>query len=917
MKTKFTDSKKNWFRRILGTAGIFAALCLASCSNLIEEEKINVVDVKPDREGYVTLRIAVDETSFRATYHPEADTISAFTDFSLLCDGTKLGYWEQGDGLSAYNVMNSSSVRVKTGSHNFELVAGKDGIKYSGTKSVEITGSDTIMFNLSFSGISKSSGGKERINVTFPATASKLVIERYKYEDVTSRIVSDAEPVVTTVTSFTTTNGVSKYNPAEVSCSSGKYKYVFSFYAAGIADPLLSIPHIVYISAAQTTYVTFDITDFTDVYDITYFNTSDASYTGAVPLVYTSVMGITLPVPEKAHYVFGGWYETEDFSGTAVTGWTRGSRTGNVTLYAKWTPETYTVSFYSNVNADGSYSNSAFATQNITYNEYAAAPATAPQRSGYVLERWVEDGINTAFNFENTPITKDTKLYAIWKNASDGKVSYPVYFYYDDDTVYAAKTVAEGQTAAAPSAPSKEEFAFRGWYTEANRNSKDPGQSYNFSTAVTSALKLYASWCRTTYHVSSDGGETAGYDGSEALPYKTLKKALSMIEADSYAGGADYSSFTGNKDFTLVMHGDVVDNSGNEYYTYLCNSATYSSGSNYYRVQNIKSLTIRGASGAESDSFAVSGVLEITTDIPVKFANIKTKSGISIGASQTAASVTYASGTLCTAYSAVLNGSLVMQDGVELTASVSVQTETYNKPCSFTMNGGIIHNCTGNRGGAIYNSGTITMNGGIITGNTATYMETHSSGGVGELTAAGGGVYNIGTFTMNAGEITGNTAEVVRLGGYKTNDTFYAKGGGVYNTGNFYFYSGKISNNTASAYYSRTYGYDFEGTAKALGGGVYNEGTFSFQGSSTEISGNNASAYAYGSCSDKRNTGEVYADALGGGIYTTKDLSVQYGTISGNTLVATIEKGSNISFMSSAVQRGEAKYLLEASLTFG
>ena len=81
------------------------------------------------------------------------------------------------------------------------------------------------------------------------------------------------------------------------------------------------------------------------------------------------------------------------------------------------------------------------------------------------------------------------------------------------------------------------------------------------------------------------------------------------------------------------------------------------------------------------------------------------------------------------------------------------------------------------------------MNGGIITGNTATYMETHSSGGVGELTAAGGGVYNIGTFTMNAGEITGNTAKVVRLGGYKTNDTFYAKGGGVYNTGNFYFYS--------------------------------------------------------------------------------------------------------------------------------
>jgi hypothetical protein len=76
-------------------------------------------------------------------------------------------------------------------------------------------------------------------------------------------------------------------------------------------------------------------------------------------------------------------------------------------------------------------------------------------------------------------------------------------------------------------------------------------------------------------------------------------------------------------------------------------------------------------------------------------------------------------------------------------------------------------------GAGIYNSGTLTINGGSITGNS------------GE--SQGGGIYNNGTLTINGGSITGNSAGT--------------SGGGIYNKGTLYM-SGNpsITNNTCGAH---------------------------------------------------------------------------------------------------------------------
>lgn len=130
---------------------------------------------------------------------------------------------------------------------------------------------------------------------------------------------------------------------------------------------------------------------------------------------------------------------------------------------------------------------------------------------------------------------------------------------------------------------------------------------------------------------------------------------------------------------------------------------------------------------------------------------------------------------------------------------------------NFTMKGGSIcdNNSTGFHGGGITvnNSGTVTMSGGSITGNTA---GTESG-----RKRCGGGVYieKRSSFTMKGGEISGNTA--------------FDSGGGINVDGTFTMNGGKIIGNIA-----KTTGSGY------AGGGIGNFGEVILTGGT--ISGNKA-----------------------------------------------------------------------------
>jgi hypothetical protein len=200
----------------------------------------------------------------------------------------------------------------------------------------------------------------------------------------------------------------------------------------------------------------------------------------------------------------------------------------------------------------------------------------------------------------------------------------------------------------------------------------------------------------------------------------------------------------------------------------------------------------------------------------------------------------------------ILDNNITLKGRSDNTASVLV-VESGGK---LIMNTGT--NITGNtpndsnHGGGVLNSGEFTMNGGTISGNSATHY-------------GGGGVRNFGEFTMNGGTISGNSA------GY---------GGGVrFDSGEFTMNGGTISGNSASGGGGVSVVYrTFTMNGGTISGNIANDdggginllfGTFRMSGGT--IYGSSAS-------STLRNT----AGSSGAALYKSSS-TAEYGVYSGET----------------------------------
>jgi uncharacterized repeat protein (TIGR02543 family) len=88
----------------------------------------------------------------------------------------------------------------------------------------------------------------------------------------------------------------------------------------------------------------------------------------------------------------------------------------DATLYAKWIPNTYTITF----NSQGG---SAVAAQIVTYPAPIAKPSSPPLRNGYTFGEWYEDAKcsnNKKWDF-STVLTKNITLYAKWSSVYTGQ----------------------------------------------------------------------------------------------------------------------------------------------------------------------------------------------------------------------------------------------------------------------------------------------------------------------------------------------------------------------------------------------------------------------------------------------------------------------------------------------------------------
>lgn len=119
-------------------------------------------------------------------------------------------------------------------------------------------------------------------------------------------------------------------------------------------------------------------------------------------------------MPTRSGYTFLGWNTKSDGTGTDYSsGASITPGTSDIVLYAKWKLDAFKVSF------DTKGGENKPDDQNVNSGAKATRPSQNPTKADNKFLGWTTDSAatttSTLFDFENTPITAATTLYAIWE----------------------------------------------------------------------------------------------------------------------------------------------------------------------------------------------------------------------------------------------------------------------------------------------------------------------------------------------------------------------------------------------------------------------------------------------------------------------------------------------------------------------
>ena len=239
-------------------------------------------------------------------------------------------------------------------------------------------------------------------------------------------------------------------------------------------------------NAAATLYAQWKANQYT----INYKDQGGAAFSGTHasghPTTHTYGTATTLKTASKTGYTFGGWFTNSACTGTKVTSLGATAYTADITLYAKWTVITYTITYNAN-NGSGAPD-----AQTKTYNVALTLSSTKPTRTGYTFQNWntKSDGTGTTYaSGASYTANAAATLYAQWKADTytitydaNGGVNPP-----------AAQTKTYGVSLTLTSSkPTREGYTFTGWNTAANGSGTAYASGGTFTTNA--ATTLYAQW---------------------------------------------------------------------------------------------------------------------------------------------------------------------------------------------------------------------------------------------------------------------------------------------------------------------------------------------------------------------------------------------------------------------------------------
>ena len=167
---------------------------------------------------------------------------------------------------------------------------------------------------------------------------------------------------------------------------------------------------------------------------------------------------ITLPTPTRTGYTFAGWYSDSGLTSKIGNGGSTYRPAKDITLYAKWTANTYTVKYDGNGATSGSTASSSH-----TYNVAKALTANEFVKIGYTFNGWNTKADGTGTSYANSASVTNlastngatVTLYAKWT-----ATTYPISY------VGAATSVSSYTINTATftlTNPTKTGYTFKGW----------------------------------------------------------------------------------------------------------------------------------------------------------------------------------------------------------------------------------------------------------------------------------------------------------------------------------------------------------------------------------------------------------------------------------------------------------------------
>lgn len=237
---------------------------------------------------------------------------------------------------------------------------------------------------------------------------------------------------------------------------------------------------------------------------------------------------IVAPSIEREGYAFGGWYTSSNQGTLLENRWdfTKPVMSA-VTLYAKWTINSYSISFVTNGGST---------VPTLTYNYHATVQLPfISTKEGFTFNGWfLNEGLTEPFDVTVMP-AQGLTLYAKWIANQ-----YTLSFNADFGSEVTSITADYGTPLQSPATPTRAGYTFDGWYSDANLT-----QPYSFTTMPSQNLLLYAKWIETLYDVTfnANGGTSIA---SQSVKENDLVEEPIESERMGYTFSGWYDSATFN-----------------------------------------------------------------------------------------------------------------------------------------------------------------------------------------------------------------------------------------------------------------------------------------------------------------------------------------------------------------------------------